>query len=148
MSLQNWAKNGWLIEHKTSPQEIKDLLAISDRDPANCQIAGLSPDWQLSIAYNAALQAATAVLAACGFRASREAHHYRIIQSLAYTINSEPLLILQLDQLRKKRNITDYERAGAVSDSEAKEIIALAKKLREDVEKWIRANHPELLTDR
>ena len=148
MSLKNWAKNGWLIEHKTSPQEIKDLLAISDRDLANCQIAGLSPDWQLSIAYNAALQAATAVLAACGFRASREAHHYRIIQSLAHTINAEPLLILQLDQFRKKRNITDYERAGAVSDSEAKEIIALAKKLRKDVEKWIRANHPGLLTDR
>jgi hypothetical protein len=84
-------------------------------------------------------------LAACGFRASREAHHYRIIQSLAYTINAEPLLILQLDQFRKKRNITDYERGGAVSDSEAKEIIRLTKKLREDVEKWIRANHPELL---
>jgi len=137
-----------LIEHKTSPQEIKDLLAISDRDLANCQIGGLSPDWQLSIAYNAALQAATAALAACGFRASREAHHYRIIQSLTYTINAEPLLILQLDQLRKKRNIADYERAGAVSDSEAKEIIVLAKKLKEEVEKWIRANHPKLLAAR
>ena len=102
MSLHNWVKNGWLSAHKTSPQEIKDLLAISDRDLANCQIGGLSPDWQLSIAYNAALQAATAVLAACGFRASREAHHYRIIQSLAYTIIAEPLLILQLDQFRKK----------------------------------------------
>ena len=137
-----------MIEHKTSPQEIKDLLAISDRDLANCQIGGLSADWQLSIAYNAALQAATAALAACGFRASREAHHYRIIQSLTYTINAEPLLILQLDQLRKKRNIADYERAGAVSDSEAKEIIVLAKKLKEEVEKWIRANHPKLLAAR
>ena len=115
-----------MTEHKTSPQEIKDLLAISDRDLANCQIGGLSADWQLGIAYNAALQAATAVLAACGFRASREAHHYRIIQSLAYTINAEPLMILQLDQFRKKRNISDYERAGAVSDSEAHEMIALA----------------------
>ena len=146
--MQNWAKNGWLIEHKTSPQEIKDLLAISDRDLATCQIGGLSPDWQLSIAYNAVLQAAAAVLAACGFRASREAHHYRVIQSLACTINAEPLLIIQLDQFRKKRNITDYERAGAVSDSEAKEMITLAKRLREDVEKWIRANRPELLAVR
>lgn len=83
-----------------------------------------------------------------GSGGSREAHHYRIIQSLAYTINADPLLILQLDQLRKKRNITDYERAGAVSDSEAKEMIALAKKLREDVEKWIRSNHPKLLAAR
>ena len=63
MNLQNWVKNGWLVEHKTSPQEIKDLLGVSDRDLANCQIGGLSPDWQLSIAYNAALQAATAWIA-------------------------------------------------------------------------------------
>jgi hypothetical protein len=48
----------------------------------------LSPDWRLNIAYNAALQAATAALAAAGYRASREAHHCRAIQSLAFTIGS------------------------------------------------------------
>ncbi len=30
------------------------------------------PDWRFAIAYNAALQAATAALAASGYRASRE----------------------------------------------------------------------------
>jgi hypothetical protein len=46
---------------------------------------------------------------------------------------------------RKKRNIGGYERAGAVSDMEANEMLNLAKMLREDVEKWIRVNHLELL---
>ena len=63
MSLKDWLKNGWLVEHKTSPQEITDLLGVMDRDLADCETPGLSPDWRLNIAYNAALQAATAALA-------------------------------------------------------------------------------------
>jgi len=145
VSLQDWLKNLWLIEHQTSRQEISDLLKMADRDLAQCRTAQLSPDWQLNIAYNAALQTATAALAAAGYRAAREAHHYRVIQSLAHTIEADPTLINQLDKFRKKRNITEYERAGAVSEQEAKEMFALAKGLRDEVIAWIKKNHPELL---
>jgi hypothetical protein len=72
MSLKNWLANGWLVEHKTSPQEITGLLEVADRDLKDCQSPGLSSDWQLNIAYNAALQAAAAALAAAGYRASRK----------------------------------------------------------------------------
>jgi HEPN domain-containing protein len=145
VSLQDWLKSRWLIEHQTSRQEIADLLGMADRDLAQCRTPNLSPDWQLNIAYNVALQAATAALAAAGYRAAREAHHYRVIQSLAHTIKADPVLIAQLDTFRKKRNISGYERAGAVSEQEAKEMFVLAKKLRDEVEKWLRSNHPELL---
>jgi len=145
VSLQDWLKSRWLIEHQTSRQEIADLLGMADRDLVQCRTPHLSPDWQLNIAYNAALQAATAALAASGYRAARETHHYRVIQSLAYTIKADERLITQLDKFRKKRNISDYERAGAVSEQEAKEMFALAKNLRDEVEKWLRSNHPELL---
>ncbi|MBN2107900.1 MAG: hypothetical protein JW832_10790 [Deltaproteobacteria bacterium] len=93
MSLRDWLKNGWLIEHVTSPQEIADLLGVADRDLADCMVAHLSPDWKLTIAYNAALQSATAALAASGYRPSREAHHDRVIQSLAHTLELDPALI-------------------------------------------------------
>jgi hypothetical protein len=96
MSLKSWRDNGWLVEHQTSQQE------IADRDLTDCESPGLSPDWQLSIAYNAALQTATAALAACGYRASRDAHHYRIIQSLAHTIETDSKVINQFDKFRKK----------------------------------------------
>jgi len=145
MSLKNWLANGWLIEHKTSPQEITGLLEVADRDLKDCRSPGLSSDWQLNIAYNAALQAATAALAAAGYRASREAHHYRVIQSIAYTIGAEPNLVNQFDQFRKKRNISGYELSGAISQQEANEMISLAKRIREDVETWLRKNHPELI---
>jgi len=145
VSLRDWLKNGWLIEHQPSAQEILDLLGLTDRDLADCQTPGLSTDWRFSIAYNGALQAATAALAASGYRAVREVHHYRIIQSLALTLEADLSLLEQFDRFRKKRNIGGYERAGAVSDMEANEMLNLAKMLREDVEKWIRVNHPELL---
>jgi len=145
VSLRDWLASGWLVEHRTSPREIADLLAVVDRDLANSQAAGLSPDWRLNIAYNAALQAATAALAACGCRAGREAHHYRVVQSLAHTIGASPALVARLDAFRKKRNVGSYERAGAVSDQEAGEMLALAEQLGEKVRKWLRTKHPELL---
>jgi hypothetical protein len=145
MSLEDWLRNGWLVEHKTSPAEIAELRAIADRDLADCRVQGLSPDWRLNIAYNAALQASTAALAACGYRAAREAHHYRVIQSLALTIGADASLVRQFDLFRKKRNIGGYERAGTVSDQEAKEMIALAERIREEVTDWLKSNHPEFL---
>lgn len=44
MSLQQWAVNGWLKAHKTSPQEIENLLAIVNRDLADAQSRQISAD--------------------------------------------------------------------------------------------------------
>ena len=143
MSLQDWLRNGWLTEHPCSRQEIADLFGVVDRDLHDCQTPGLSADWRLNIAYNAALQAAVAALAAEGYRTTRESHHHRAIQSLADTLGTDGCTISQLDVLRKKRNISDYERAGRVSDVEAEEMVLLAKKLREDLIRWLQSEHPE-----
>jgi hypothetical protein len=140
--------NEKLIEkHRTSAGEIANLLHICDRDLEKVQIAELGPDWRLSIAHNAALQAATAALAAAGYRARNEGQHYRLIQSLAFTVNTKPAVIKQLDKFRKKRNMSDYERAGLVTEQEATEMIELAKQIRNDVEFWIRLNYPDLITE-
>ncbi|HTY23890.1 MAG TPA: hypothetical protein VMC85_12205 [Desulfomonilaceae bacterium] len=147
MSLEDWLKNGWLVEHKTSPAEITELLAITDRDLADCRVQGLSSDWRLNIAYNAALQAATAALAACGYRAAREAHHYRVIQTLALTIGADTKVVRQFYLFRKKRNIGGYERVGTVSDQEAKEMIGLAEQIQQEVKDWMKSHRPDLHQD-
>jgi hypothetical protein len=145
MSLADWENNGWVKAHSTSREGIGALLGVVDRDLGDSQTRGLSADWKLNIAYNAALQAATAALAAAGYRASREAHHYRVIQSLQLTVAPDPNWIDQLEKFRKKRNIGGYERAGAVSDKEAKEMIHLAQQLSAAVKKWLAKNHPKLM---
>jgi uncharacterized protein (UPF0332 family) len=145
MSLEDWQHSGWLSAHEPSRQEISDLLAIADRDLKDCRSPGLSADWRFNIAYNALLQAATAALAAAGYRASRDSHHYRILQSLRWTVGAPTETVSYLDALRKKRNLTGYERVGAVSDKEVEGIIETAGAMRQQVEEWIKATHPTLL---
>jgi hypothetical protein len=145
MSLNDWLKAQWLKAHRTSRQEIANLLGVADRDLRDCEAKGLSDDARLSISCNAALQCAVAALAACGYQPSREAHHYRVILSLEYTIGAGNDLIAQFDAFRKKRNLGDYEIAGATSTREADEMVALAQRLRKEVEAWLGANHPEFL---
>ena len=145
MSLADWERNGWLIAHRTSAAEVRDLLAVVGRDLADSAAEGLSADWKLNIAYNAALQAATAALAAAGYRASRDQHHYRVIQSLRETIGADVALVNLLDAFRKKRNITGYERVGLVSDADAEAMRKLAIGLRDKVVAWLRKHHPQLV---
>jgi len=101
----------------------------------------------LSIAHNAAVQAAKAALAAAGYRARKEGQHYLVLQSLAFTVKTDPATIKQLDKFREKRNISGYERAGLVTEQEAEEMIELAKQLRDDVEQWLRAHYPSLVRE-
>jgi hypothetical protein len=110
-----------------------------------CQAEGLSPDWRLAIAYNSALQSAAAALAAAGYRAVRDGHHYRVIQTLVYTIGANADFVATLDAFRKKRNISDYERSGSVSAQEAREIFVVARSLKKTVEYRLRKRHPTLL---
>jgi hypothetical protein len=145
MSLRDWLRNTWLTEHETSREEITDLLSVIDRDLHDCQASGLSADWQLNIAYNAALQVAIAGLAAEGYRTTRDSHHYRAIQSLTFTLGLGNRTITQLDAFRKKRNIGEYERSGGTSDQEAREMISLAARLREELLRWLKKEHLELV---
>ena len=145
MGLKDWLASGWLTDHQTSSEEISALFAEVARDLSDCQLTGLSNDWRLNIAYNAALQIAAAALAACGYRAARESHHYRLIESLALTAGVDAATVRLLDTYRKKRNRAGYETAGLVSDEEAKGMAELAERLREDVMRWLKAKHPELV---
>ena len=147
MTLQDWTRNGWLVENKSSPEEIRALLGVVDRDLHDCKASGLSADWRLNIAYNAALQIAIAALAAEGFRTTRESHHHRALHSLEMTMCVDTRTVAQLDAFRKKRNVSDYEQAGMISESEAEEMIALAGCLREHFLEWLRATHPDLVPD-
>ena len=56
MTLADWERNGWLKPHRTTAGEIHDLLAVVERDLSDSVAKGVSSDWRLSIAYNAALQ--------------------------------------------------------------------------------------------
>jgi hypothetical protein len=133
------------MTHQPTRDEVRALLAVADRDLRDSDVAGLSADTQLGLAYNAALQVATAALAASGYRAARESKHLRTIESLAFTIQLDRTDVRKFDAFRRKRNVSDYERAGATSDGEAVEMKAFARELRKRVAEWLVSNHSELL---
>src|SRR5882672_263426 len=45
-TLKDWLKFGWLKEHKTSAEEVGDLLAVADRDLSACKTPDLHNDWR------------------------------------------------------------------------------------------------------
>src|SRR5262247_635579 len=46
VSFADWVKNGWLVAHKSSKQEIANLLGIVARDLKDSQAKDVSDDWR------------------------------------------------------------------------------------------------------
>ena len=146
MSLHDWLGSGFIAEHRTSRQEIHELLALVDRDLHESETGTHSPEWKLSIAYNAVLQAAKAALAATGYRVPKRGnHHYYTIQSLRFTLKADQTTILKIEAVQKKWNTSDYERAGTVSDREGQDALDLAKTVCKQVQEWLQAKHRRLM---
>lgn len=149
MSLKRWLHEGRLRPHRSTAREVEELLRLVERDLADAQVSGLSPDRRFVTAYNAALQLATIALRASGHRASGTGHHWTTIQVLPEIMGeSERPRADYLDSCRRKRNIEDYDVAGRVSESEVHEIIEEILLFRDDVVRWLKKNHPGLLTER
>ena len=70
VSLERWRTDGFIKAHDSNRAEIQRLLAVADRDLKDANITGLSVDRRFATAYAAALQLATVVLRASGYRAS------------------------------------------------------------------------------
>ena len=114
MSLKQWEDNGWLKPHRTSRQEISNLLNIVERDLQDAR-REISADWRFGIAYNAALKLCRILLSAEGYRPSHELQHYRTLAALPEILGEAKKADAKyLDDCRKKRNIVEYEYVGGL----------------------------------
>jgi uncharacterized protein (UPF0332 family) len=146
MSLENWAKNGWIRKHETSPQEIKSLFDIVDRDLQDARRKELSSDWRFGIAYNAALKVCTILLYAKGYRPERSLAHYRTLQALPLILGKEKIGdATYLDKCRKTRNTAEYDQIGVTTVNDAEELIEFVEDLKFEAKQWLKANHTSLL---
>ena len=147
MSLKDWEKNGCLKPHKTSKEEIQNLLKIIERDLNDCRTESISPDWRFAIAYNAALQCCTILLYCQGYMPARgQGAHYRTIQSLALTLGSDfKETVIYLNACRVKRNVSDYESTGTISESEVEELIESVEEFFGDIKNWLNESFPDYL---
>jgi hypothetical protein len=145
MSLQQWADNGWLRAHQTSPQEIADLFAIVTRDLGDAE-GDISADWRFGIAYNAALKLCTVLLHASGYRPEKALQHYRTIAAMPMILGTDWQDEADyLETCRRKRNIAEYDRTGVATEQDASELVDFCQGLRQAVLDWLNRNHPELI---
>ena len=145
MSLEDWHKFGWLKPHKTSFQELSNLLAIADRDIDDAEFESLSADWRFGIAYNAALKLCTMMMYDAGFMPEKNLAHFRTLLSLQYTLGEHRKADAEyLDACRIKRNHVEYDYVNGASETEAQELVDFVKELRKEVVKKLRARWPNL----
>jgi uncharacterized protein (UPF0332 family) len=131
---------GKLRQHKTSREEISNLTAIVKRDLKDAGIKALSADRRFATAYNAALQAATIVLYVSGYKTHGAGHHF-VFEAVKGIMDKEYHSLFEyFDSCRSKRNRTDYDFAGNVTDTEAEELINEAEKFLKVVLLWIKGN--------
>ncbi|GAB3626810.1 hypothetical protein PTE30175_03855 [Pandoraea terrae] len=122
------------------------LIAAAKRNISDAKLEGLSQENRFDTAYKAIMQLAMLALHVNGFRplTSRPGHHQTAIQTLSKTIELDMERVIVLDALRKQRNLTDYS-GELVPASAARECLASAEQLLNDVIAWIRVNCPEFL---
>ncbi len=143
MTLENLARIGRLKAHVADEREIARLLESADRALRDAEIAQLSTDARLDLAYKGMMQAALAAMLASGYRpaTSEPGHHQMMLQALAKTIGATPERVRVLDAFRKARNQSDYHGAS-VSDAVADECVGEARRLLADVRAMIEAQRP------
>ena len=146
MSLPTWLAAGWLQRHRTSPEEIRDLWRIVERDLRDAAAGSISTDWRYGIAYNAALKLCTILLAAEGYRPAKgQLAHTRTLGALPHILGEAHRGDADyLDGCRQKRNVIEYDRTGDATEAEAAELIGYVRELQTQVLRWLQDTHPEL----
>ena len=141
-------REGRIRPHRTNPAEIAGLFAVVKRDLTDAAVEALSADRRFATAYNAALQAATAMMYAEGYRAASAGHHRTTFEFLkAASADEFDDLADYFDDCRRKRNWTDYVGVGGVSNTEARDLLAEATAFPEAARAWVWEWHPELVPE-
>ena len=125
---------------------IARLLAAARRNIADATIMTVSAENRFDAAYKAIMQLANASLQANGFRTltSKPGHHMTMIQLLGQTLGLGKETVIILDALRKQRNVADYT-SDIVPESAARDCLMHAENLLQNVNRWLKANRPELV---
>lgn len=146
MSFKQLTINGKIQKQKTSKEEIADLFKLIARDLQDASIDELSEDRRFAIAYNAVLQCATMIMRCLGYRTKGEAHHYTTFEFLRLALGKKhDRLIDYFNSCRSKRNRTDYDAAGEISETEVGELLSEARKFFKFSKDWIAHKYPQYL---
>ena len=125
---------------------IQKLVAAAKRNLADARVESLSNENRFDMAYKAIMQLANTALQANGYRTltSKPGHHQTMLQSLVKTIGLNNDTMIELDALRKQRNVADYS-GDLVTDAAMNSCLQHADALMQQVQAYLQNEHAGLM---
>lgn len=125
-------------------QEVVGMWSKAARTLRSSAVDGLDPDARFTLAYQAALQAATAIVRAAGYRVRGDGHHQHTFAAVAaFGLGelSEAARDLNVIRQRRHRAVYDWE-ATSADDLDA--VRAAANRLFAAGQAWLAVVRPHL----
>jgi hypothetical protein len=140
VSLKKFIAKGHLSENATDKAELARLMRIVERDIREAAERCHEIDWQFAIAYNAALQLATLVVRASGYRASTKVgHHWVTFSVLPELLGDEFIQTAEyFNDCRAKRNTTEYGDTGTISQADVEKLLHEVVAFKKYVFSWLK----------
>jgi ketosteroid isomerase-like protein len=142
-----WAKllaNNTVTALPATKAELANLRSIVARSLKDVKAPGLSADARFIMAYDAARTLSLIIVRAAGYRPRTVGGHYNTFVALETADPAFAALSTYFDGCRIKRNASEYDFAGGVSDTDADGLLKTVQQFHIDVEAWIKTHHPKL----
>jgi uncharacterized protein (UPF0332 family) len=134
--LDELERAGYIKKLPADKKKVVDALNIAKRDVRVARsMLGENNDWAFSSAYNALLQALRALMFSKGYRPSGRNQHLSVVRFAELYLSKDEVIIL--DRMRRKRHISLYDTAGAISEREATNAVERAEKLVPEIEQML-----------
>ena len=134
MNLSDLLNNLMIEKVASNAEEINNKMEIAIRDVrlARKHLDPNDPDeWDgaYNTAFNAMLQAGTALMGKKGYRPKGREHHYAVTQCVAilYPTQFSTSLLAVFEKARQRRNTASYFESGTVSFTQAETIVTKAE---------------------
>jgi hypothetical protein len=142
-----WAQllaNNTVSALPTSKAELDNLRSIVTRSLKDVAVPGLSADARFIMAYDAARTLSLIIVRAAGYRPRTVGGHYNTFVALETADPTFAALSAYFEGCRIKRNRSEYDAAGGVSETDASGLLATVQRFAIDVEAWVKTRHPNL----
>ena len=132
-------------EHTFTPRDLEQYMAIAVAKLQDAKVEGHSDDTTFTLAYDAVRPAAEAVMAAEGFKGPDEdgrlrghVQHAAVFEFLGEVGDGRwEEEAGRFNRARRKRNVSQYDRFGLISATQAADLVADAEAFISQVEDWL-----------
>jgi len=136
MNLSDLLRDDRVKKVQPDRKQAQECIEAAKRDIRVARkILGEDFDWAFSVAYNAMLQSARALMFADGYAPAGENHHKAAVDYADVKLGTKFKEKIELfDDMRKKRHMVVYEKVGAISEYEARQAVETAEDFLRKVE--------------